>query len=63
MKAILIDSGVLERTLESIRDAITEMELLENEYDWYVSDSLQSLYDTYEELEANINNLVEFDHE
>lgn len=63
MRAYLIDVGVVERALEAIRNSMTELELLQNDEDWFVSDSLDELYTAYEEIEANVNNLMELDHE
>ena len=52
MRAYLIDKGVLERTLEALQTAMTELEILEHDNDWFVSDSLETLRDSYNELDT-----------
>lgn len=59
MKAFLIDEGALTRTQEAIQDAMTELELLEHDYDWFSSDSLEKLRDSYMEIDVALNNTME----
>jgi len=52
MKAYLIEAGVLERVLEALQSAMTELETLEYTEDWFVSDSLETLRNAYNEMDS-----------